>query len=115
MIYINLILYLIILTLILFVPFLIEIGENVQTTKDVRFTNHGGGWVMRQKYPNFDFLGKIKIGNNVYIGNSSIILAGVEIGDNVIIGAGSFVTKSIPPNSIVGGDPAKIITTIDKF
>ncbi|SMP15470.1 acyltransferase [Chryseobacterium profundimaris] len=96
-------------------PYLIEIGNHVQITQHVRFSNHGGGWVLREKYPDFDFFGKIKVGNNVYIGNSSIILAGVTIGDNVIVGAGSVVTKSIPSGSIVGGNPAKIITTIENF
>jgi len=96
-------------------PYLIEIGDHVQITQDVRFSNHGGGWVLREKYPDFDFFGKIKVGNNVYIGNSSIILAGVTIGNDVIIGAGSVVTKSVPSGSIVGGNPAKIITTIENF
>ena len=96
-------------------PYLIEIGDHVQITQNVRFSNHGAAWVLRSKYPNFDFFGKIKIGNNVYIGNSSIILPGVTVGDNVIIGAGSVVTKSIPSNSIVGGNPGKIIGDISKF
>lgn len=90
-------------------PYLISLGNDVQITEGVRLANHGGGWVFRKEYPNFDYFGKIIIGNNVYIGNSSIILPGVTIGDNVIVGAGSVVTKSIPSNSIVGGNPARII------
>lgn len=46
---------------------------------------------------------------------SSIILLGVEIGDNVIIGAGSVVTKSVPPNSVVVGNPAQIMCTFDEY
>lgn len=49
------------------------------------------------------------IGNNSVIGVRSIILPGVKIGNNVIVGAGSVVTKDIPDNSIVAGNPAKII------
>jgi acetyltransferase-like isoleucine patch superfamily enzyme len=50
-----------------------------------------------------------KIGNNCRIG-SNVTLLPVEIGDNVVIGAGSVVTKDIPSNSIVYGNPARIKT-----
>lgn len=50
-----------------------------------------------------------KIGNNVWIGRNAIILQGIEIGDGSIVAAGSVVTKSVPPFSIVGGNPARII------
>lgn len=49
------------------------------------------------------------IGNNVWIGNNVIVLKGVTIGDNCIIGAGSVVTKDVPSNTAVAGNPAKII------
>lgn len=49
------------------------------------------------------------IGDNVYIGAGAIIMNPVNIGDNVIIGAGSVVTKDIPSNCVVAGNPAKII------
>jgi maltose O-acetyltransferase len=49
------------------------------------------------------------IGDNVWIGERAIILKGVNIGDNAIVAAGSVVTKSIPNNSLVAGNPAKII------
>lgn len=49
------------------------------------------------------------IGNNVYIGAGSVILAPITIGDNVTIGAGSVVTKNIPDNAVVAGNPATII------
>lgn len=53
--------------------------------------------------------GKVKIGNNVFIGVNSVILRNVTIGDNSIIGAGSIVTKDVPPSVIVVGNPAKVI------
>lgn len=49
------------------------------------------------------------IGKNCFIAINSIIMPGVVIGDNVIVAAGAVVTKDIPPNSIVAGNPAKII------
>lgn len=54
---------------------------------------------------------RIKIGNNVWLGANAIILPDVTIGDNTIIGAGSVVTKSMPDNVIVAGNPARIIKT----
>lgn len=50
-----------------------------------------------------------RIGANCFIGGRSLILPGVEIGDNCVIGAGSVVTKSVPPRSIVAGNPARVI------
>jgi len=52
---------------------------------------------------------EVVIGNNVWIGNNVIILKGVTIGDNAIVAAGSVVTKNVPSNTAVGGNPAKII------
>lgn len=50
-----------------------------------------------------------RIGRNCFIGGRSMILPGVEIGDNSIVGAGAVVTKSVPPRSVVAGNPARII------
>lgn len=96
-------------------PYLIEIGNKVQITQNVRFYNHGAAWVLREKDPSFDFFGKIAVGNNVYIGNSVIILPGVSIGNNVVIAAGSVVTKSFGDNFVIGGNPAKILASVDDF
>ena len=96
-------------------PYLITIGNHVQITMDVRFSTHGATWILRRKYKDFDCFGKIVVGDNVYIGNCAIILPGITIGDNVIVGAGSVVTKSIPNNTIVAGNPAKIIGNSDEF
>ena len=95
--------------------FLVTIGNHVQITEGVKFFTHGGGWVLREEHPDFDTFGRISIGNNVYIGNNALIMPGVSIGDNVIIGAGSVVTKSIPSDVIVGGNPARIIGTFADY
>lgn len=55
----------------------------------------------------------VKIGNNVWIGESVSILGGVTIGDGCIIGANSVVSKSIPDNSIAVGCPARVIKRYD--
>lgn len=55
----------------------------------------------------------IHIGKNVWIGSNATILAGVSIGDGAIVAAGAVVTKNVPPNTIVGGVPAKVIKEIN--
>lgn len=50
-----------------------------------------------------------RIGANCFIGGRSLILPGIEIGDNCVVGAGSVVTKSVPPRSLVAGNPARIL------
>jgi len=97
-------------------PYLIELGNNVHITSGVTFINHEGGlWVFRHRTPNFDVFGKIKVGSNTYIGNNATLLYGIEIGNNCIIGYGSVVTKSVPPNSVAVGCPAKVITSVSDF
>ncbi|MCK5760239.1 MAG: acyltransferase [Candidatus Delongbacteria bacterium] len=55
----------------------------------------------------------ISIGNNVWIGGGVIILDGISIGSNCVIGAGTVVTKSVPNNSLVIGNPGKVIKKIN--
>jgi serine acetyltransferase len=52
------------------------------------------------------------IGNHVKVGANSVILGNIHIGDNVVIGAGSVVVKDVPANTVVAGNPARIIKTI---
>jgi len=52
---------------------------------------------------------KISIGENVFIGTNSIILKGTELKDNCVVGAGSVVSGKFSKNSIIGGNPAKVI------
>lgn len=98
--------------------FLIRIGDNVRIAKEVLLLTHGGVWSLRKVYPeleNFDYYGKITIGNNVYIGQRAIIMPGVTIGDNCVIGAATIVNKSIPDNSVVAGNPVKYISSTDDY
>lgn len=70
---------------------------------------------MCDRYPDLDIFGKVIIGNYVYIGSGSLIMPGVTIGNNALIAAGSIVTKSVPPRTVVAGNPARTICSIDEY
>lgn len=96
-------------------PYLITVGSHCQITVGTRIFTHGGGQVIRKYQPDFDVFGKVVIGDWVYIGNNSLIMPGVTIGDNVLVAAGSVVTKSVPSGMVVGGNPAKILCTVEEY
>ena len=54
----------------------------------------------------------IRIGNDVWIGGGALVLPGVTIGDRSIVGAGSVVVHNVPPDSLVVGNPARIVRTL---
>ena len=93
----------------------IEIGSNVLIASHVFISDHSHGspdYSDIQHPPISRKLiskGKIKIENNVWIGEGAVILTGVTIGENSIIGANSVVSKSIPANTVAVGVPAKVI------
>lgn len=96
-------------------PYLITIGNNVQVTGFVSFYTHGGCNCIRQKHPNFEAFGKIIVEDWAYVGSHSCIMPGVTIGEGALVAAGSVVTKSVPPHTVVGGNPARIICTIEEY
>ena len=97
-------------------PFLIEIGNRVTLSRDVSFFNHDGStWLIRDDHGRRQRFGRIRVGNEVFIGACSIILPGVDIGDRVVIGAGTVVARSVPSGSVVAGNPAKIIGAFDEL
>jgi acetyltransferase-like isoleucine patch superfamily enzyme len=97
-------------------PWLVEIGDEVTISGDVSFITHdGSGWLVHDDRGRRFRYGKIVIGNHVFVGAGSIILPGVNIGHRVVIGAGSVVTRSIPPETVVAGNPARIIMPYADF
>ncbi len=98
-------------------PHMIKIGNNVKITLGVKILTHDFSWCVTSGLEGrvTGNIGKVIIGNNVFIGMDSIITKGTIIGDNVIIGAGSVVTKDCESNSVYAGVPAKKIMTIEEY
>lgn len=98
-------------------PYLIEIGENCTISTDVTFITHDASvGVFLGRNVKSDLCGRIKIGNNCFIGNNSILLYGVSLPNKTLVAAGSVVTKSIAEEGcIIGGNPAKVIGKVDDF
>jgi maltose O-acetyltransferase len=93
-------------------PWLITIKDECTITDRVIILAHDAS---TKKYINKTKIKSVIIGEKSFIGVGSIILPGVTIGKNVIVGAGSVVTKDIPENSLVAGNPAKIIGNVDTY
>jgi acetyltransferase-like isoleucine patch superfamily enzyme len=88
----------------------VEIGDGNMFGPDVYIadSNHTfGGGVAPHKLPME--VGKVKIGNNCWIGAGAIILKDVDLGDGCVVGAGAVVTNSFPAGSVVAGVPARLI------
>jgi acetyltransferase-like isoleucine patch superfamily enzyme len=91
-------------------PYLIEIGNSVSISNGTTFINHDAGIsIFREEFPKDDVFGKIIIEDNVFIGMKSILLPNTHIGNNCIIGAGSVVRGKFPDNSVIIGNPAKLL------
>lgn len=92
--------------------FLISIGNNCTLAPNVRLIAHDAS---TKQYLGYTRIGKIKIHDNCFIGDSVIVLPNVSIGPNTIIGAGSVVNKNIPENVVAVGNPAKVICSLDDY
>ena len=95
-------------------PNLVLIGKDCVISSSVQFITHDHS--INKVCEKSNLFGKIKIGNNCFIGQGAMLLYGVELADNIIVASGSVVTKSFHErNIIVGDNPAKKISTWDEF
>lgn len=69
---------------------------------------------MKSLHENFEVFGSVRIDDDAWIGAGAIILPNVVVGRCSVVGAGSIVTKNVPPYSIVAGNPAEIINSIEE-
>lgn len=92
--------------------YLISIGSRTTIAPNVKLIAHDASTRQMIGYSRF---GLIEIGEDCFIGHSAIVMPGVKIGARSIVGAGSVVTKDVPPNTIVAGNPARVIYDVDEF
>nr|WP_233611014.1 sugar O-acetyltransferase [Lactococcus sp. S64] len=94
----------------------IYFGSNVTLGPRVQIytTDHSHPSDIKRSKNSAIYLRQVVIEDNVFIGGGSIINAGVTIGKNSVVASGSVVTKSVLPNTLVGGVPAKVIRTFDE-
>lgn len=91
---------------------LIEIGNNVTMAPRVHILCHDAS---TKAFLNYTKIGRVTIGDNVFIGAESVVMPGVTIGNNVVIGANSTVTHDIPDNSVAVGCPARVLCSLDAY
>lgn len=93
-------------------PHLISFGNNVFIATGVTLVTHdmaNAVFSNETGVPLLPMVGKIEIGNNVFIGANATVMPGVKIGNNCVVAAGAVVTHNIPDGEIWGGVPAKKI------
>lgn len=91
----------------------VDIGNQVLIGPNVQIYTATHPLDVKTRNSWLEYAKPVSIGNSVWIGGGSIIYPGVTIGDGAVIAAGSVVTKAVPANVVVGGNPAKIIKEID--
>ena len=91
---------------------LIEIGNNVVFAPQVYLLAHD---TSTKRSTGYVRVGKLEIGDNCFIGARAFIMPGVKLGKNCIVGAASVVTKSFPENSVIAGNPAKYICSVEEY
>ena len=108
-------------TMVPLYPKLIRLHDNVVIHKKAKLMTHDVvNKFLRKARPDLDFgpgerIGCIEIMDNVYVGVDVLIMPDVRINRNCIISAGSVVTGDIPENSVVAGNPAKVIGRFDMY
>lgn len=90
----------------------ITIGDNCLLAPGVHIYTATHPLDSKKRTSALEFGKPVVIGHNVWIGGRSVINPGVIIGDNVVVASGSVVTKDVPPNVLVAGNPAKIVRVI---
>ena len=101
---------------------LIHFHNNIHVASAVQFIVHDVARTVLNGCPQYgggeifqEHINCIEVLDNVSIGSGSIILGDVRIGPNAVIAGGSLVNRHVPPNSVIGGVPAKVISRFDDF
>ena len=92
--------------------FLISIGDNCGFGDGCHILAHDA---QMDEFLDAARIGRVTIHDSCHIGSRTVILPGVEIGPRTIVGAGSVVNKSLPPDTVCSGNPAKVICSLDEY
>lgn len=91
----------------------IRIGDNCLVGPGVHIYTATHPLDIEQRLSGYEYGKGVRIGNNVWIGGRAVINPGVTIGDNAVIASGAVVVKDVPANTVVGGNPAVLIKTLE--
>jgi acetyltransferase-like isoleucine patch superfamily enzyme len=94
------------------VPQLIEIGDNFVSAPGSIILAHDASLFRHTGYYRVE---RTVIGNDVFLGANAVILPGIKVGDGSIIGAGAVVTRNVEPYTVVAGNPAKFVCSVDEY
>ena len=89
-------------------------GDNVWIAPNVGIYAAGHPLDVKDRIDGWEYAYPVTVGNNVWIGGHSVIIGGVTIGDNAVVAAGSVVIRDVPANTLVAGNPARVIRRITK-
>lgn len=90
----------------------IHIGKNCMLAPRVCIFTAAHPLDPAERASGYEFGRPVTIGDDVWIGGAAVVLPGVTIGDGAVVAAGSVVTKDVPPRTVVGGNPARVLKTI---
>lgn len=93
-------------------PEFVEIGDNfISAPGSIILAHDASLFAQFQEYK----VARTTIGDNVFLGANAVVLPGVTIHDGAIVGAGSVVTKDVPENTVVAGNPARPIGSVESY
>ena len=93
-------------------PYLLEIGDDVVISLYVTILTHDAASAYAGDLVK---VGRVRINDHVFIGANTTVMCNVAIGPNAIVGAGSVISRDVPPDSVVAGNPAKLVCSMDQF
>ncbi|MGI8349522.1 maltose acetyltransferase domain-containing protein [Niallia circulans] len=90
----------------------IRIGDNCFIAPGVHIYTATHPLNAQERIAGIEYGKPVNIGNNVWMGGRAVINPGVSIGNNVVVASGAVVTKDVPDNVVIGGNPARILKKI---